>query len=185
MILHFSQIGFTDDLTFMLNPPSLFCSAYIYSGIFGHTYPKMTISYCITNTYVKSSIFFQLSQNFFSFLKIFFDLLKKTSEKFQVLPFLSFRGLLLIELIFLLRSSVVYLSLQTILPLLRSYGDISKVTLSPGRILMKFIRSFPLICASTMWPFSSSTLNIALGSFSTTTPSISITSVFDIFNPPA
>ena len=131
------------------------------------------------------STFSKLSQNFFSFLKIFFDLLKKTSEKFQVLPFLSFRGLLLIELIFLLRSSVVYLSLQTILPLLRSYGDISKVTLSPGRILMKFIRSFPLICASTMWPFSSSTLNIALGSFSTTTPSISITSVFDIFNPPA
>ena len=158
----------------MLNPPSLFCSAYIYSGIFGHTYPKMTISYCITNTYVKSSIFFQLSQNFLktfsAFSKSFFDLLKKTSEKFQVLPFLSFRGLLLIELIFLLRSSVVYLSLQTILPLLRSYGDISKVTLSPGRILMKFIRSFPLICASTMWPFSSSTLNIALGSFSTTTP---------------
>ena len=46
------------------------------------------------------------------------------------------------------------------------------------------VDSIPLICASTIWPFSSSTLNIALGSFSTTTPSISITSVFDIFNPP-
>jgi len=39
MILHFSQIGFTDDLTFMLNPPSLLCSAYV-SAAFGHTTPK-------------------------------------------------------------------------------------------------------------------------------------------------
>lgn len=85
----------------------------------------------------------------------------------------------------ILCSLIGGISLQTILPLLRSYGDISNVTLSPGKILIKFIRSFPLICASTIWPFSSSTLNIAFGSFSTTTPSISITSVFDILNPPA
>lgn len=40
-----------------------------------------------------------------------------------------------------------YLSLQIILPFVRSYGDISMVTLSPGRIRMKFIRSFPLMVA--------------------------------------
>ena len=33
------------------------------------------------------------------------------------------------------------------LPLVRSYGDICTVTLSPGRILIKFIRSLPEMCA--------------------------------------
>ena len=44
---------------------------------------------------------------------------------------------------------LIYLSLQIILPFERSYGDNSSVTLSPGKILIKFILSFPLICAST------------------------------------
>ena len=69
-----------------------------------------------------------------------------------------------------------------VLPLDRSYGDSSIVTLSPGRIRIKFIRNLPLICASTTCLFSSSTLNIALGSFSRTVPSTSITSAFDILN---
>ena len=76
---------------------------------------------------------------------------------------------------------ISYLSLQMILPLERSYGESSIVTLSPGRIRMKFIRSLPLIWASTTCLFSSYTLNIALGSFSRTVPSTSITSAFDIF----
>ena len=38
-----------------------------------------------------------------------------------------------------------YLSLQMILPFVRSYGESSMVTLSPGKILMKFMRSFPLM----------------------------------------
>ena len=58
----------------------------------------------------------------------------------------------------------LYLSLQIIRPLERSYGESSIVTLSPGRIRIKFIRSFPLMCANTTCLFSSSTLNIALGS---------------------
>lgn len=41
-----------------------------------------------------------------------------------------------------------YLSLQMILPFVKSYGDNSIVTLSPGRILMKFILNLPLIVAS-------------------------------------
>src|SRR5699024_7103941 len=73
-----------------------------------------------------------------------------------------------------------YLSLQIILPLDRSYGESSSVTLSPGRIRIKFIRSLPLICARTTCLFSSSTLNIAFGSFSNTVPSTSITSDLDI-----
>src|SRR5262245_7122155 len=56
-------------------------------------------------------------------------------------------------------------------PRVRSYGDSSTVTLSPGRILMKCIRIFPEMCARTRWPFSSSTRNIALGRGSTTVPS--------------
>ena len=42
-----------------------------------------------------------------------------------------------------------YLERQVILPRVRSYGDISSVTLSPGRMRIKFIRSFPEMCANT------------------------------------
>src|SRR3989442_11661984 len=41
---------------------------------------------------------------------------------------------------------------------------------------MKFIRILPLTCASTRWPLSSSTRNIAFGSGSPTVPSTSIAS---------
>src|SRR5688572_2531650 len=61
-------------------------------------------------------------------------------------------------------------------PRVRSYGDNSTRTRSPGRIRMKFIRSLPLMWASTRWPFSSSTANIVLGSGSMTVPSTSIAS---------
>ena len=44
---------------------------------------------------------------------------------------------------------VSYLSLQIMRPFVRSYGDNSSVTLSPGTIFIKFMRSLPLICAST------------------------------------
>ena len=38
-------------------------------------------------------------------------------------------------------------SSQVILPLVRSYGDISTVTLSPGKMRIKFIRNLPEITA--------------------------------------
>ena len=41
---------------------------------------------------------------------------------------------------------------------------------------MKFMRILPDTCASTRWPLSSSTRNIAFGSGSTTVPSTSIAS---------
>src|SRR5438034_3217087 len=71
-----------------------------------------------------------------------------------------------------------YLYRYTIRPRLRSYGESSTVTLSPGRILMKCIRILPEMCASTLWPFSSSTRNIAFGSGSTTVPSTWMPSSF-------
>ena len=71
-----------------------------------------------------------------------------------------------------------YLLRQVIRPRVRSYGDISTVTLSPGRILMKFILSFPEICAKMVCPFPMSTWNVVLGRASTTTPSTSIISDF-------
>ena len=55
-----------------------------------------------------------------------------------------------------------YLLRQVIRPRVRSYGDISTVTLSPGRILMKFILSFPEICARIVCPFPMSTWNVVL-----------------------
>lgn len=41
--------------------------------------------------------------------------------------------------------SEIYFALHVILPLVRSYTVTSTVTLSPGRILMKFILSLPEI----------------------------------------
>lgn len=43
----------------------------------------------------------------------------------------------------LLLTNLNYLSRQMILPLERSYGESSIVTLSPGRIRIKFMRSLP------------------------------------------
>ena len=56
----------------------------------------------------------------------------------------------------------------------RSYGLISIFTVSPAAILMKFLRSFPEMCARTSWPLASFTLNIVPGSTATTLPSTSI-----------
>src|SRR5262249_20021793 len=59
------------------------------------------------------------------------------------------------------RSLVLYLSLYVIRPRERSYGDSSTRTRSPGRILMKFMRSFPLMWARTRCLFSNSMANMA------------------------
>src|SRR5881296_4714840 len=82
-------------------------------------------------------------------------------------------------LTFIVRSRG-YLNRYVIRPRVRSYGESSTLTRSPGRIRMKFIRILPLTCASTRWPLSSSTRNIAFGSGSTTVPSTSIASSFGI-----
>ena len=167
--LHFSQIGFTDDLTFTSNPPFIHCSAYmsdayrapdaihihLLTGIFLQM-PRNALIYYSTACQTKSI------DNF-----IFLSLSVRYRQQSKLVP------------------ARFYLSLQIILPLDRSYGDNSNVTLSPGRILMKFILNLPLICASTWCPFSNSTWNIAFGNFSTTVPSISITSAFYIFIPPS
>lgn len=103
--LHFSQIGFTDDLTFMLNPPF-----------------KKTVLHYIMQPGQMQALYENISQ--------------KQHRKY---------------------FSQIYLSLQMIRPFDRSYGDNSSVTLSPGRIRIKFCLSLPLIWASTLCPFSSST----------------------------
>src|SRR5579875_1053696 len=65
-------------------------------------------------------------------------------------------------------------------PRVRSYGDNSTLTLSPGRMRIKFKRILPDTWASTLWPVCSSTRNIALGSASVTVPSTSIVSFLAI-----
>src|SRR5262245_16475089 len=69
-----------------------------------------------------------------------------------------------------------YLNRYVIRPRVRSYGDSSTLTLSPGRIRMKCMRILPETWASTLCPLSNSTRNIAFGSGSTTVPSTSIAS---------
>src|SRR5215831_2187277 len=69
-----------------------------------------------------------------------------------------------------------YLYRYTIRPRVRSYGDSSTATLSPGRIRMKFLRMRPETCARTWCLFSSSTLNMAFGNGSITVAMTSIAS---------
>src|SRR5215469_10419303 len=45
-----------------------------------------------------------------------------------------------------------YFARYVMRPRVRSYGDSSSFTLSPGRMRMKCIRIFPEMCASTLWP---------------------------------
>src|ERR1700722_19801913 len=63
-------------------------------------------------------------------------------------------------------------------PRLKSYGVISTCTRSPGRMRILCIRILPELWASTLWPFSNSTRNIAFGSGSITVPSRTIASSF-------
>src|SRR3954447_20587989 len=58
-------------------------------------------------------------------------------------------------------------------PRLRSYGDTSTRTLSPGFTRMRNRRILPARCASSSWSFSSLTRNIRFGRASVTSPSIS------------
>src|ERR1041385_8190669 len=67
-----------------------------------------------------------------------------------------------------------YLYRYTIRPRVRSYGESSTATLSPGRMRIKFLRILPETCASTWCLFSNSTLNMALGNGSRT---VAITSI--------
>src|SRR6185437_16515787 len=81
--------------------------------------------------------------------------------------------------LFLSPSPEPYLYRYTIRPRERSYGLNSIATRSPGRIRMKFFLIRPETCARTWCLFSSSTLNMALGSVSTTVAITSIASSFD------
>src|SRR5437588_11609363 len=66
-------------------------------------------------------------------------------------------------------------------PRVRSYGDNTTLTLSPGTMRTKFIRMRPERVARTSCFSSISTLNMALGRASITLPSTSISSFFAIF----
>src|SRR6267142_4780748 len=92
------------------------------------------------------------------------------------LTFMQFSQRTLIDGRTFMPVSRSYLNRYVIRPRVRSYGDNSTFTRSPGRMRMKFMRILPLTCASTRWPLSSSTRNIAFGSGSTTVPSTSIAS---------
>src|SRR5437660_3209015 len=61
-------------------------------------------------------------------------------------------------------------------PLVRSYGDNSRVTLSPARTRIRLRRSRPARWARTTRSCSSSTLNSPLGNFSNTVPVTSMLS---------
>src|SRR3954471_13380164 len=58
-------------------------------------------------------------------------------------------------------------------PRLRSYGETSTRTLSPGSTRMRNRRILPARCASNWWSFSSVTRNSRFGRASVTSPSIS------------
>src|SRR3989344_222954 len=67
---------------------------------------------------------------------------------------------------------VIYFNRYTILPLLKSYSVISKVTLSPGNILILLSLIFPDKNPVTSLPSSNTTLKKAFGKASITLPSL-------------
>src|ERR1700691_5902358 len=77
-------------------------------------------------------------------------------------------------------SEATYLYRYTIRPRVKSYGESSTATRSPGRMRIKFLRIFPENWASPLFLFSSSTRNIALGSGSTTVAITSMASSFPL-----
>src|SRR5690606_4464504 len=76
-----------------------------------------------------------------------------------------------------------YFLRYVILPRVKSYGDNSTVTLSPGKMRMLWIRILPDTCAITVCPLSSSTTNFVLGKISLTFASTSIKSSLAIITP--
>jgi len=73
-----------------------------------------------------------------------------------------------------------YCSRKIIRAFVRSYGESSTETLSPGTILMKCLRILPEMCARTLrWP-GRSTRNIVPGKTCVTVPSVMICSSFAI-----
>ena len=73
-----------------------------------------------------------------------------------------------------------YCSRKMIRAFVRSYGESSTETLSPGTIRMKCLRILPEICARTLrWP-GRSTRNIVPGKTYVTVPSVMICSSFAI-----
>ena len=73
-----------------------------------------------------------------------------------------------------------YCSRKMIRAFVRSYGESSTETLSPGTIRMKCLRILPEICARTLrWP-GRSTRNIVPGKTCVTVPSVMICSSFAI-----
>src|SRR5450759_2503280 len=74
------------------------------------------------------------------------------------------------------RTRLLYLCRKVIRPLVKSYGDNSKVTLSPARTRMRLRRKRPARCARTTRSCSSCTLKSPLGNFSNTVPVTSMLS---------
>src|SRR4051794_662423 len=73
-------------------------------------------------------------------------------------------------------SDWYYLCRKVILPLVKSYGDSSSVTLSPAKTRMRLRRKRPARCARTTRLCSNSTLKRPLGNFSFTVPVTSMLS---------
>src|SRR5215471_5980298 len=70
---------------------------------------------------------------------------------------------------------------KVILPLVKSYGESSSVTLSPAKTRIRLRRSLPARCASTTRSCSNWTLKSPLGNFSNTVPVTSMLSSLLIY----
>ena len=128
MILHFSQIGFTDDLTFtviLLSIDQQSCSSII-PKIQDKCKHFLSMFFCFSRKLVHCITVPKGNPNSaFGFSKAAGLLLHCANGKPELRLWLRLGSA---------PKNVAYLSLQMILPLDRSYGDNSMVTLSPGRI---------------------------------------------------
>jgi len=104
-----------------------------------------------------------------------------TSKRVEPLKRLSFSSALTFQRFSALMCVLTdHCSRKMIRAFVRSYGESSTETLSPGTIRMKCLRIFPEMCARTLrWP-GRSTRNIVPGKTCVTVPSVMICSSFAI-----
>ena len=103
----------------------------------------LTLSLCLT--------FFKVTslKKFIIFLSLCGDRFPLRYEHFPINVKKRPHAHCLTHIVLFFQKIADYLSRHVIRPFVRSYGDISIVTLSPGKMRMKFLRSLPLICANT------------------------------------
>lgn len=129
---------------------------------------RSLVSNCLVGRFLKSLAYFKN----YPCRCLCFGFLQITYSTPRLLTILQSLQIVFIDDLTFIFHYLLYLKI--ILPLVLSYGAISTLTLSPGIILTKLLRSFPAGVAKIRLPSSKAILYMVLGNSSRTWPSIVI-----------